>query len=495
MALFRQAILLLALFVVLVAPVRAQNEASLRYAIHTLPADDRSLQLARRAGFDTVVEVFSWRDIEPTRGQFHWQRSDEVVQGAAYYGLDLVVRLDQHPIWASPVTTAVNAPPEELADYTDFVRRVAERYQDLILGYIIWNEPNLAIDWGGELPDPAGYTEMLKAAYQAIKEADPAALVVSAALAPTNEQSPNALDDRIFLRQMYDAGAGPYFDVLGAHPYGFAYPPDDPPGAHDSLNLARVEDLRAIMVEYGDGAKPVWATEFGWTVEATDDRAWQVVTPQQQADYLVRTYERAAAEWPWLQLLAVWNLGGEAHPEWGGFSLLTPEGRPRPAYHALAAMPKPAPVAPARTGRLVAQQQVARRYTVLAADSVIHLGDSQFPPPWMPLYGVRNPSTDWRGLFYLADPGGEPWTLTVRIMQANEWGNFVWVNGVRLEPTFGREDFSASWVAQSWPVPAEMLRPGANEVRVTIASTTPVMQDRGWRWDDLQFKEIVLWQE
>ncbi|RIK36555.1 MAG: hypothetical protein DCC55_26925, partial [Chloroflexi bacterium] len=114
--------------------------------------------------------------------------------------------------------------------------------------------------------------------------------------------------------------------------------------------------------------------------------------------------------------------------------------------------------------------------------------------PWMPLYGVRNPSTEWSGLVYLADPGEEMWTLTLRIMQSNEWGNYVWVNGVRLEPPFGREDFSASWVAQSWPIPAVMLRSGANEVRVTIASTTPVMQDRGWRWDDLQFKEIVLWQ-
>lgn len=494
MWLFRRAMLLFSLFGVLVAPVEAQTGTKLRYAVHTLPADGRTLQLAREAGFDTVVEVFSWRDIEPTHGQFHWQRTDEVVQGAAYYGLDLVVRLDQHPTWASPVTTAVNAPPEEPADYTEFVRRVAERYRGLILGYIIWNEPNLAIDWGGNPPDPAGYTNLLAAAYQSIKMADPAALVVSAGLAPTNEQSPAALDERIFLRQMYDAGAGAYFDVLGTHPYGFAYPPDDPHGAHDGLNLARLEDLRTIMVEHGDAGKPIWATEFGWTVEAEGDRAWQMVTPQQQADYLVRTYERAAAEWPWLQLLAVWNLGGEAHPEWGGFSLFTPEGTPRPAYYALAVMPKPAPAAPPRTGALAAQQQAARRYTVLAADSVIHLGDSQFPPPWMPLYGVRNPSTEWSGLVYLADPGEEMWTLTLRIMQSNEWGNYVWVNGVRLEPPFGREGFSASWVAQSWPIPAEMLRSGANEVRVTIASTTPVMQDRGWRWDDLQFKEIVLWQ-
>ena len=53
----------------------------LRYAVHTLPADDHMLQLAREAGVNTIVELFSWRQIEPTEGQFHWQHPDEVVQG------------------------------------------------------------------------------------------------------------------------------------------------------------------------------------------------------------------------------------------------------------------------------------------------------------------------------------------------------------------------------------------------------------------------------
>ena len=128
------------------------------YAVRTLSADAHSLALAQQAGFDTVVQLFSWRQIEPTQGQYHWQYPDEVVRGAEYYGLNLVVRLDQHPQWASPITTTLNAPPDDLADYARFVSAVATRYRGRVKAYIIWNEPNLAQEWGGRRPDPAPVT-------------------------------------------------------------------------------------------------------------------------------------------------------------------------------------------------------------------------------------------------------------------------------------------------------------------------------------------------
>ena len=126
-----------------------------RLAAHTLKVDDRLLQLAQEAEFDTIVQVFAWREIEPTQDQFHWESADQIVAGAEFYGLDLIVRLDQHPAWANAVDLSLNAPPDKLADYEDFVGRVAERYRGRIKAYIIWNEPNLAIEWGGQPPVPA----------------------------------------------------------------------------------------------------------------------------------------------------------------------------------------------------------------------------------------------------------------------------------------------------------------------------------------------------
>ena len=42
----------------------------LRRGVHLLPASDRTLALAEAAGFDTAVAIFSWRDIEPARGDY-----------------------------------------------------------------------------------------------------------------------------------------------------------------------------------------------------------------------------------------------------------------------------------------------------------------------------------------------------------------------------------------------------------------------------------------
>jgi GH35 family endo-1,4-beta-xylanase len=351
-------------------------------AVHTLRAGDETLRLASEAGFDAVVQVFSWFEIEPTREEWHWEYPDFVVRTAEYYGLDLIVRLDGLPAWATELAIDGVAPPDDLDDYAAFVAAVAQRYQGRIRGYIMWNEPNLAKEWGGRPPDPAAYTELLRRAYEAIKAADPEATVVSAGLASTNHQDDKAMDDRVFLETMYQAGAGAYFDALGAHPYGFAYPPDDPRSAHDGLNLARLLDLREIMEAHGDGDKPIWVTELGWTTAGVGESSWLTVTPQQQADYLTGAWRRAR-EWPWLQVFTVWNLSQGLPPtdEMAGYSLLDESGEPKAAYDALQMELNRR--WGHRLARWVDRTQVALLdptpsvVTILAADEAVHLGDSE----------------------------------------------------------------------------------------------------------------------
>jgi len=356
-------------------------------AVHTLRADDEMLHLASEAGFDAVVQVFSWLEIEPTREEWHWEYPDFVVRAARHYGLDLIVRLDRQPAWATEPAVDGAAPPDDLDDYATFAGTVAQRYRGQIKGYIVWNEPNLAREWGGRPPDPAAYTNMLRRTYKAIKAADPEATVVSAGLASTNHQNAEAMDDRVFLEAMYQAGAGAYFDTLGVHPYGFAYPPDDPQGAHDGLNLARLLDLRAIMEAHGDGDKPVWVTELGWTTAGVGEGSWLTVTPQQQADYLIGAWRRALTdEMAWLQVFTVWNLSQGLPPtnEMAGYSLLDESGEPKPAYHALRAELKGSLL---RWGHWLARWidrtrasllgPVPSVVTILAADEAVHLGDSE----------------------------------------------------------------------------------------------------------------------
>ena len=214
-----------------------------------------------------------------------------------------------------------------------------------------------------------------------IKRADPSALVISAGLAPTNEQSERALDDRLYLERMLGAGALPYVDALGVHPYGFAYPPDDPQGEHDGLNMNRLLDLQAILAAHGGAFTPIWATEIGWTTCASGEESWLTVTPQQQADYLVRAWEMAGSAFPTLDVFTVWNLssGLPQDDEKAGYSLLEQDGTPKLAFGAFrdalfSSIGPPVSDPWAAWDRLLTTAAPA---TILAPDAEVHLGDSE----------------------------------------------------------------------------------------------------------------------
>ena len=327
------------------APQPSTASSGLGQAVHTLYLDHATAELARAAGFDSIVQVFAWRDLQPAPGRFAWGAADAMLAVAQQYELNLIVRLDMPPVWAQRDVTA--GFPFDAAAYGRFVSALAARYRGQISGYIIWNEPNLAAEWsrsGGQLPEhflaydgwvaqPADYAALVGLAYRAIRAADPAALVVAGGLAPTNELSPRAVDDRLFLQQLYDVGWTDCFDVLAVHDYGFGLPAELDWSANDGLNLARVETLRQIMRRNGDD-RPVWITELGYTIHSSNQPA---VSLAEQADYLASAYQRTQQDWPWITLFTVWNLalGRPAEDEMSGYSLVAPDGTPRPAFTAL----------------------------------------------------------------------------------------------------------------------------------------------------------------
>ncbi len=327
----------------------------------------RDERLVKAAGFSWIKQNFGWRDIEPKKGQFDWTRPDRIVLSMNEIGMDLVVRLDFQPPWARSGCTD-QGPPSNLQDYTNFVSAVASRYKGRIRAYEIWNEPNLAREWCDQAPNAAQYVAMLKAAYSAIKQADANAWVISAGLSPTTRNDKVARPDVYFLQEMYDAGAAKYFDLLGVHGAGYRAPPEADPGdvARDP-NLANpgdfqagvpeelrriycfrhTEDLRAIMLKNGDVKKQVALLEFGWTNDNRPNSpyAWHSIkTEETKADYFVRAYKYAVANWkPWIGLMSLiyvsdpnWTQNDEQY--W--WSITNPDGSVREAYRRLTAMPK-----------------------------------------------------------------------------------------------------------------------------------------------------------
>jgi hypothetical protein len=335
----------------------------------------RDLEMIRDAEFGWVKQGFAWREIEGMgKGQYDWEVTDRIVaQVEEVGGLHLIARLDNDPSWASGRSypndqDVIMGPPQNLQDLADFCSAVATRYKGRIAAYQVWNEPNLAREWGGSPPNPAGYVELLKACYGAIKQADPDAIVISAGLAPTTRSDNVAMPDTAFLKQMYAAGAQPYFDALGAHGAGYKSPPEKDPGEvaidpnyHNQgdpfcpgdpcriYSFRHVEDLRQIMVDHGDSDKQVVVLEFGWTMDQRPNSpyAWHSVTEEEQADYFVRAYQYARENWqPWIGVMSLiympsveWTEEDEQY--WWSIAIPNyPQFYSRKAYRDLAAMEK-----------------------------------------------------------------------------------------------------------------------------------------------------------
>jgi hypothetical protein len=309
--------------------------------------------------FTWQKSLITWRDIEgKAKGQYDWSGSDALLKASKAAGVKVLARVDFQPAWARK-DGANNGPPDNYQDYADFLKALVTRYKSgSQYGHLdaieVWNEPNLAREWGGQPVNDrqAGdYVRLLTAAYSAIKAADPTVTVVTAGLSPTGWNDDTARPDDQYLQWLYDAGLKGHYDVLGAHAPGYKAPPEVSPeeaaanpdwGGDRSFTFRRVEDLRAIMQKNGDGAKQVWVTEFGWTSDTVHPAyAWHRVTEDQKADYLVRAFEWARGHWaPWIGPMMVWNM---PDPAWGPqdemywWSISNPDGSPRPAFLALKA--------------------------------------------------------------------------------------------------------------------------------------------------------------
>ncbi len=317
----------------------------------------------RQLGFRWLKAQIEWKHHEGAKGQYGWAEIDRIVEAAQINGIKLLLSVVKAPAWARPGGTdlTVEGPPANPQDYADFVGAMAARYRGRVHAYEIWNEQNLYYEWGREPIDASRYVELLKLAYQAIKAQDPNAVVISGAPTPTGvNDGITAIDDRTYLQQMYNAGLNRYCDAVGVHPSGFANPPDSKLGEgpagpshndHPSFFFrATMEEYRTIMVINGGGSKRLWPTEFGWSsvhgLGAPPASGYEYAnynTEQDQANYIVRAYQMAKA-WGWVGPMFLWNLNyGPASgkfDEKAGFGIVYPNWSPRPAFYALANMPK-----------------------------------------------------------------------------------------------------------------------------------------------------------
>lgn len=321
-------------------PQRTVVTANPKMGIHTRLTDEvepwkikRTLEMVREMGAPWIVEYFPWAYHEPFPGIFDWSHSDLVVAHAQRQGLSIIARIGFVPEWARPADSASSfLPRERYPDFGDYVQAFVNRYGDRVRAIIVWNEPNLALEWGFQPIDPEGYTELLALAYHRVQQSDhPNVLVLGGALAPTlappgNEQAMNEL---VYLQRMLDTGAGRVMDGLAVHAYGWSFPADDPPDPQ-VVNFRRTELIHQLLADNGLSELPIFITEGGWN----DHPRWtRAVKPAQRIDNTIRAYQLVAS-WPWAKMAALWafRYPWPARTYLDYFTFVTPDFEPKPIY-------------------------------------------------------------------------------------------------------------------------------------------------------------------
>ena len=267
---------------VTLAPVRGNSLRDNPYGANAHVTRDEPLvetcAMIHRTGMGWLRNGLHWEHIEYEPGKWNFKWVDSCLRRVEDEGVQWMPVLSGCPKWATPAY-------EHLDGWGEFVRQTVTRYGNRFPVYEVWNEPNLGGFWKN--PNPTNYFALLRRTYEAAKTADPSVRIAMGGFAGVPVD---------FIEEIYRLGGAGCFDIMSVHPYSNPNPPEG------DLDV-RLERLRTLMAKYGDGEKPIWITELGWSTQK----------PQTAHDGVIRAGLRIAdpKKKHWRAVYVPWFLTGQ----------------------------------------------------------------------------------------------------------------------------------------------------------------------------------------
>ncbi|MFM8320002.1 MAG: hypothetical protein ACKOC5_03720 [Chloroflexota bacterium] len=323
----------------------------------------QALDLSIQAGAYWIRRnMLDWSLVEPVEGQRDWSALtglETEMQRVAQAGGQLVLVVRGAPDWAQEKTGVWCGPimGEKLPAFAAFLQEAVTRYSAAPYNVKYWeigNEPDI----DPKLVDPKSpygcmgnrkneyygggeYAELLKAAYPAVKAANPQAQVLVGGLLldcdPVSPPEGSDCTPALYLEGALRAGAGDFFDGVSFHAYdryleAYKYHNPNWHAAWNSSGPALVPKtryLRSVLNVYGYPQKYLLNTESGLICGQTGAEPYC----QDDAFILTKSYYLAhvnvAARAEGLRGNLWYSLSG-----WRGTGLLDSQGAPNRAYEA-----------------------------------------------------------------------------------------------------------------------------------------------------------------
>jgi hypothetical protein len=250
--------------------------------------------------------------------------TDRLVSDASASGIRVIMTVEGSPCWASSAPASVLAscnpsqlsaantwPPSNPSTYATFSAFLAQRYGTQLAALEVWNEPDQSNELYFAGPNKAvRYAAVLRAAYTAIKQANPNVPVLGGSLVGSNGA---------FLRALYAAGIKGYYNGLSVHFY--------------NLTLASLRSIHETQIANGDHT-PLWLAEFGWASCWPHQRIQEeqgCVTAKTQASNLTNSL-REMARMPYVTAAVAFKLQDNNGEDFG---MLSASGAHKPSFGAI----------------------------------------------------------------------------------------------------------------------------------------------------------------
>jgi hypothetical protein len=254
-------------------------------------------------------QLFS--NIRPTATTWNWVQTDKFMNDASANGLSHIGMLGLNATWIN--SNVFTLPLSNLSEWQIYVQGTVDHCKDRVKYWEVWNEPPNYTS--GATPEE--YSQVVVAAYDAAKAADPEAKIGLAA----KSAHINWLDRAIV------AGAADHFDFITLHPYEML---EVIGHGWEAMFMSIVPSVRKMLAARNPAKQnvPILFTEIGADVGQVNGDI--TVTPAIQAQDLVKCYAmslaQGVAQIDWFE-----GKDGDSGPK----GLIDASGNPRPAYYAM----------------------------------------------------------------------------------------------------------------------------------------------------------------
>ncbi|MCR0999106.1 cellulase family glycosylhydrolase [Serratia rubidaea] len=224
---------------------------------------DNYLSLIEKAGFTSYRDGFLWGMVEPKPGKFSVtgdaKKEDKAYQtGKSEYNLNgLLVLGNGNGRAGYTADGGYPRTPEAIDAFAKYAYWTASRYKGKVKYYEVWNEWTVrtGIRNNESVPSPEIYAQLVKKTSEAVKRADPNAIVMAGSLNPLTKKGLQWFDSLMKL------GILDSLDGISLHPY--SYKDNDLALRNPEDNLAAIDRFEQRVKKFSNKSVPMYITEIG----------------------------------------------------------------------------------------------------------------------------------------------------------------------------------------------------------------------------------------